>query len=109
MDRIEELLERLLDTQACATFYREVQGSFDDTRSTEARVEAIVGIIAADFRAMVAALEASEKTLDAIGGLATVKDSGVITLLPYYARKLAKMLNETLPTVQAVLARVKGE
>ena len=65
--------------------------------------------IAADWRAMVEALEASEKTLDAIGGLATVKDSGVITLLPYYARKLAKMLNETLPTVQAVLARVKGE
>ena len=66
MDRIEELLERLLDTQACATFYREVQGSFDDTRSTEARVEAIVGIIAADWRAMVEALEGG---LDLLYGL----------------------------------------
>jgi len=75
----------------------------------EAERDALRNEIAADWRAMVAALEASEKTLDAIGGLATVKDSGVITLLPYYARKLAKMLNETLPTVQAVLARVKGE
>ena len=55
------------------------------------------------------ALEAAGETLEAFGKLATVNEGDVITMLPYHAAKLSRLLNETRPVVQAALAAARGE
>ena len=55
------------------------------------------------------ALEASEHALAEIGRLATVNEGDVITMLPYHARKLSALLNESRATAQAALARARSD
>ena len=108
MDRIEELLVEMCRAQGQATEYR-VQGKNEEMRGAVGRRDHLWRRTAADWRAMVEALGAAQYALEEIGGLATVNEGDVITMLPYQAKKLARLLNETRPTVEAVLARVKGE
>ena len=67
-ENLDSLIERLLDNQQCATYYREVQGSFDETRIAEVWVEACVGLIKERFTEREAEIERLREHAAITGG-----------------------------------------